>query len=131
VSESETKSEPNGTNETSALGGSLGTPWFDFAKLDFSRNPFAEMAARGVTDYGLKLLEVSSANAASAIDFLSHVLECRSVSDVVAISATEARRAVESAAARNRELFGLAQRLASHTGEPIRNHLVNAVRQAS
>ncbi len=133
-------------------------PW-----LDFSRNPFAGIAgrgiaqaqercdkikalsadlaealsetyasnARGATDYGLKLIEISSANTASAIDFLSHVLDSRSMTDAFTISATEARKALDTAAVQNRELFGLAQKLASATGEPIRKCVANALQQAS
>jgi phasin len=87
--------------------------------------------ARGATDYGLKLIEISNANTASAIDFLAHVLGSKSVTDVFSISASEARRAFDTAAARNRELFDLAQRLARETSEPIRKHVANTFQQAS
>jgi phasin len=87
--------------------------------------------ARGATDYGLKLIEMSNANTASAIDFLSHVLGSRSVTDVFTISATEARKAFDTAAAQNRELFDLAQRLARETSEPISKRVANAFQQAS
>jgi hypothetical protein len=53
------------------------------------------------------------------------------VTDVFTISATEARKAFDTAAARNRELFDLAQRLGQQTGEPIRKHVANALKQAS
>lgn len=159
MSESEMKSEPNGTNGTSALG----MPWFDFSKFDFSKNPFADIAGRSVagaqercdkikvisadlaealsetyassaraaTDYGLKVIEISNANTASAIDFLSHVLDSRSVTDVFTISAAQARKAFDAAAAQNRELFDLAQKLGPQTSEPIRKHVANALQQAS
>ena len=87
--------------------------------------------ARGATDYGLKLIEISNANAASAIDFVSHVLDSRSVTDVLSISAAEARKAFDSAAERNRELFELAHKLAERTGEPIRKHVASALQRAS
>ena len=163
MSESEMKSEPNGMNGTSALGMPLGMPWFDFSKFDYSKNPFADMAERGVaraqercekikalsadlaeavsetyasntrgaTDYGLKLIEISNANTASAIDFLSHVLDSKSVTDVFTISATQARKVFDTAAAQNRELFDLAQRLARETSEPIRKHVAHTFQQAS
>jgi phasin len=87
--------------------------------------------ARGATDYGLKLIEISNANTASAIDFLAHVLGSKSVTDVFSISASEARKAFDTAAARNRELFDLAQRLARETSEPISKHVANTFQQAS
>ena len=158
MSESETKSELNGTN-----GNALGMPWFDLSKFDFSKLAFSGSAERGVaraqehcdkmkalsadlaesfsesyaskaraaTDYGLKLIEMSNANTASAIDFLSHVLDSRSVTDVFSISATQARKAFEAAAAQNRELLDLAQKLGPQTSEPIRRHVAKALQQAS
>jgi hypothetical protein len=74
---------------------------------------------------------MSNANAAAAMDFFSHVLDSKSVTDVFTISAAEARKAFDTAAARNRELFDLAQRLGQQTGEPIRKHVANALKQAS
>jgi hypothetical protein len=49
----------------------------------------------------------------------------------LSVSATEARRAFEATAVQNRELWELASRLAKDTGEPIRNQVAKAFRQAS
>lgn len=137
--------------------GGLGTPWFKFSKNAFGEMAEHGVAraqercdkvkalsedvaealseayacnAKGATDYGLKLIEISKANTASAIDFVSHLLELRSVADVFTLSATEARKAFDAAATQNRELFDLAQRLARDTGEPIRRQVANALQQA-
>jgi phasin len=149
VSENETKIGLNG-------GGSLGMPWFGFSRNVFGEvaergvaqaqercgkikvlsEDFAETLsetyasnARGATDYGLKLIDISKANTASALEFVSRLLDLRSVTDVFNLSAAEARKAFDTAAAQNRELFDLAQRLARETGEPIRKHVANALQQ--
>ena len=43
--------------------------------------------ARSATDYGLKVLEISNANAASALDFLIHLCGSKSATDVFTLSA--------------------------------------------
>lgn len=97
---------------------------------DALRDAYASNA-RGAADYGLKMIEISKANTTSALEFVSHLMESRSLSDVLSVSATEARRAFETTAAQNRELWQLAERLAKETGEPIRNQVAKVFRQAS
>lgn len=87
--------------------------------------------ARGAADYGLKMIEISKANTASALDFVSHLLGSKSMTDVLTVSAAEARKAFETTAVQNRELWELASRLAKETGEPIKNQVAKVFRQAS
>ena len=86
--------------------------------------------ARGATDYGLKVFELSNANGASALDFLIHLCGSKSASDVFALSATQTRKAFDTASDQNRELWALTQKLASETGEPIRKHFSKFLHQA-
>ncbi|MCP3470592.1 phasin family protein [Bradyrhizobium sp. CCGUVB1N3] len=88
-------------------------------------------SARTATDYGLKVIEISNANASSAIDFLARVASSKSMTDVFTTSAAEARRAFDAAAAQNRQLWELAQRLATQSGEPIRQHVAKVFQKAS
>src|SRR6476660_9514125 len=71
--------------------------------------------ARSATDYGLKVIEISNANAASAIYFLSHLLGSKSVTDVVSLSATHAHKVFDTASAQSKDLLELAQKLATET----------------
>jgi phasin len=87
--------------------------------------------ARRATDYGLKLIEISNANTASAIDFLSQLLGSKSATDVFTLSATQARKAFDTASAQNKDLWELAQKLATETGEPIRKHVAKALHQGN
>ncbi len=83
--------------------------------------------ARSVTDYGLKVIEISSANTAAAIDFFAHLLGSKSMADALSLSATQARKAFDATSAQNTELWQLAQKLATETGEPIRKHVVKVL----
>jgi phasin len=87
--------------------------------------------ARHTTDYGLKVLEISNANAASAIDFFIGLLGSKSVADVVTLSASQARKTFDVASGQNKELWALGQKLATETGEPTRDHLAKLLHKAS
>src|SRR4030088_357220 len=80
--------------------------------------------ARSATDYGLKVIEISNANTACAIDFFAHLLGSKSVTDLFTLSAAQARKAFDTTSAQNKHLWELAQKLATETGEPIRKHVV-------
>ena len=86
--------------------------------------------ARSATDYGLKVFEISNANAASALDFLIHLCGSKSASDVFTLSAAQTRKAFDTASDQNKELWALTQKLASETGEPIRKHFSKVLHQA-
>jgi phasin len=88
-------------------------------------------SAGSATDYGLKVIDISNANAASAIDFFAHLLGSKSVTDVFTLSAAQARKAFDTASAQNKELRELAQKLATETGEPIRKHVAKVLHQAN
>jgi phasin len=87
--------------------------------------------ARSATDYGLKVIDISNANATSAIDFFACLLGSKSVTDVFILSATQARKAFDAASAQNKDLWELAQKLATETGEPIRKHIVKFLHQGN
>lgn len=86
--------------------------------------------ARSTTDYGLKVFEISNANAAAALDFMIRLCGSKSASDVLELSAAQTRKAFDTASDQNRELWTLAQKLAAETGEPIRKHFSKVLHQA-
>jgi hypothetical protein len=85
--------------------------------------------ARCTTDYGLKMFEISNANAASTLDFFVHLFGSKSATDVYSLSAAQARKAFDTASDQNKELWALAQKLATETGEPIRKRLTKVLHQ--
>ena len=148
VSEVEVKAGLNGTN-------GFGMPLFGLPKIalpglfgELSEKGVAnvkaaseEMAealretystnARSATDYGLKVIEISNANTASAIDFFAHLVGSKSVTDVVSLSATHAQKAFDTASAQSKDLWELAQKLAAETGEPIRKRVAKVLHQGN
>jgi phasin len=87
--------------------------------------------ARSATDCGLKVIEISNANTACAIDFFAHLLGSKSVTDIFTLSAAQARKAFDTTSAQNKDLWELAQKLATETGEPIRKHVVKVLHQGN
>jgi phasin len=87
--------------------------------------------ASSATDYGLKVFEISNANTASAIDFFVHLLDSKSATDVVSLSVEQARNAFDTATDQNRELWALAQKLATEAGEPVKKHFAKVLQQAN
>jgi len=86
--------------------------------------------ARSATGYGLKVFEISYANAASALDFFVHLYGSKSAIDVYTLSAAQARKAFDTASDQNKELWALTQKLATETGEPIRKRFTKVLHQA-
>ena len=87
--------------------------------------------ARTATNYGFKVIEISSANTASAIDFFVHLLDSKSATDAVTLSVEQGRKAFDTATDQNRELWALAQKLATEAGEPIKKHFAKVLQQAN
>jgi phasin len=87
--------------------------------------------AKGAADYGAKVIEISNANANSAFDFLARLMDLRSMSDVIDLSATQSRKAFEVASVQNRELWELARKVAIATAEPLKNSFSRVLQKAS
>jgi phasin len=151
VSENETKAGLNGTNGFSMpLFGFPKSAFIELAeqgagrardgceKIKAASEQMAEALresyssnAKSATDYGLKVIEISKDNAASAIDFFADLLASKSVTDVFTLSATQARKTFDTASAQNKELWALAQKLATETSEPIRKRVTKVLLPAS
>src|SRR6202171_631597 len=146
VSEAEVKAGLNGTNgfamplfglpkiALSGLFGELSEKGVE--KIKAASEEMAEALretyssnARSTTDYGLKVIEISNANTASAIDFFAHLLGSKSPTDVFSLSATQAQKAFDTASAQSKDLWELAQKLAAETGEAIRERVAKGLHQ--
>lgn len=87
--------------------------------------------ATSATDYGLKVIEISNANTASAMDFFALLLGSKSVTDVFTLSTAQARKVFDTTSAQNKDLWELAQKLATEAGEPIRKRVVKVLHQGN
>jgi phasin len=86
---------------------------------------------KGAADYGVKLIEISTVNTNSAFDFLTQLMDTKSLSEIVHLSATQSRKNVEATSAQNKELWQLAQKVATETAEPIKKGLTRVLQKAS
>ena len=86
---------------------------------------------KGAADYGVKLIEISSVNASSAFDFLTHLMGTKSLSEIMQLSATQSRRNFEVTSAQNKELWQLARKVATETAEPIKDSFTRVLQKAS
>jgi phasin len=87
--------------------------------------------ARTAADCGIKVIEIASANTNSAFDFLSKLMDTKSLSEIVHLSATQSRKHFEATSAQNKELWQLAQKVATETAEPIKKGLTRVLQKAS
>jgi phasin len=87
--------------------------------------------AKGAADYGAKVIEISGVNTNSAFDFFTNLMETKSLSEIMKLSATQSRKNIEVVSAQNRELSELARRLAAETAEPIKKSFTRALQKAS
>ena len=77
-------------------------------------------AAKGVSDYGLKVIEAARANTNSAFDFASQLMTVKSLSEVVELSTVHGRKQYEAVTAQTKELAAIAQKTAAAASEPVK-----------
>ncbi|HTP93444.1 MAG TPA: phasin [Xanthobacteraceae bacterium] len=83
-------------------------------------------ASKGASDYGLKVLETARVNTNAAFDFASELLTAKSISEVVELSSSHARKQFETFTEQSKELGALAQKVAAETAEPIKSGMSKA-----
>jgi len=88
-------------------------------------------AAKGASDYGLKVIEIARANANTAFDFLGKVVAAKSLSELIELSTAQAREQFEASTEQLKELTALAQKIAAETAEPIKSGVSSALHKAA
>jgi phasin len=88
-------------------------------------------AAKGASEYNLKVLEAARSNSNAAFDFAKELLDVKSLSDAVELSTAHARKQFEAMTAQTKELAALAQKVATETAEPIKNGMGNAFKKVA
>jgi phasin len=88
-------------------------------------------ASKGAADYGLKLIEISRANANATFDFASQMLAMKSISELVELSTAHARKQFDALSAQTKELSALAQKVTTETVEPIKDGVANALKKVA
>ncbi|TYL84131.1 phasin [Bradyrhizobium rifense] len=87
--------------------------------------------ASHAADYGTKVIEISRTNTSSALEFFSQLADARSFADLMTLSTAHGRKTFEAASAQNRELWDLAQKVATETAEPIKNSFNRVLHRAA
>jgi phasin len=77
-------------------------------------------ATKGVSDYGLKLIEAARENTNSAFDFATQLMTVKSLSEVVELSTAHSRKQYEAVTAQTKELAAIVQKVAVDTTEPVK-----------
>jgi phasin len=77
-------------------------------------------ATKGVSDFGLKLIEAARENTNSTFDFATQLMTVKSLSEVVELSTAHTRKQYEAVTAQTKELAAIAQKVAVDTAEPVK-----------
>jgi phasin len=83
-------------------------------------------ATKGASDYGLKVIEAARVNTNAAFDFAGELITAKTLSEVIELSSTHARKQFEALTEQSKELSALAQKVATDTAEPIKSGMNRA-----
>jgi phasin len=88
-------------------------------------------ATKGVSDYGLKVLEAARENTNAAFDYASELMTVKSLSEVVELSTAHTRKQFEAITAQSKELVAIAQKVAADTAEPMKESFGKAFKRVA
>ena len=86
-------------------------------------------ATKGVSDYGLKVIEAARENTNAAFDFATQLMTVKSLSEVVELSTAHSRKQFEALTAQSKELAAIAQKVATDTAEPVKESFGKAFKK--
>ena len=92
---------------------------------DLLRETYAT-AAKGATDYNLKIIEFARANTNTAFDFAQDLMEVKHPSELVALSTAHVQKRFETMIAQTKELTELAQKVTTETTAPLKAGVTKA-----
>jgi phasin len=88
-------------------------------------------AAKGASEYGLKVIDAARTNTNAAFDFATTLATAKSLSDVVELSSTHARKQFDTVSAQTKELTSLAQKVTTDAVEPLKAGMTSAFKKVS
>ena len=83
-------------------------------------------AAKGATEYNLRVIEIARINFNAAFDYAHELLGVKSLSEFMELSSTRARKQFETMTAQAKELTALAQKVSIETAEPLKTGIARA-----
>jgi len=97
---------------------------------DLLKNTYATVA-KAATDYNLKLIEIFRTNTRAAFDYAHELLGVKSPSEFIELSTAHARKQFDIVSAQNKELWALAQKVATEAAEPIKTGMSKTFNEAA
>jgi phasin len=83
-------------------------------------------AAKGASEYGLKVIDAARTNTNAAFDFATEMATAKSLSELVELSTAHARKQFDTVSAQTKELTSLAQKVTADTVEPFKTGFTSA-----
>jgi phasin len=87
--------------------------------------------ATGATNYNLKVIAIARTNTGAAFDCAHELLGAKSLSEFIELSTAHARKQFDIVSAQNKELWALAQKVATEVAEPIKMGMSKAFNEAA
>ena len=88
-------------------------------------------AAKGASEYGLKVIDAARTNTNAAFDFATEMATAKSLSELVELSTAHARKQFETVSAQTKELTSLAQKVTADTVEPFKTGFTSAFKKVA
>jgi phasin len=88
-------------------------------------------ASKGLSDYGLKVIETARANSNAAFDLYGELLTAKSYAEVVEKTTAYVRTQFDTMTAQAKELYEHAQKVCSDTAEPMKEGFAGAFGKAN
>jgi phasin len=88
-------------------------------------------AAKGTSEYGLKVIDAARTNTNAAFDFATEIATAKSLSELVELSTAHARKQFETVSAQTKELTSLAQKVSADTVEPFKTGFTSAFKKVA
>ena len=96
---------------------------------DLLQNTYTTVAT-GATNYNLKVIAIARTNTCAAFDCAHELLGAKSLSEFIELSTAHARKQFDIVSAQNKELWALAQKVATEATEPIKTGMSKAFNKA-
>ena len=88
-------------------------------------------AAKGTSEYGLKVIDAARTNTNAAFDFATEIATAKSLSELVELSTAHARKQFDTVSAQTKELTSLAQKVTADTVEPFKTGFTSAFKKVA
>lgn len=88
-------------------------------------------ATKGASEYGLKVIDATRTNTNAAFDYATSLMTAKSLSEVLEISSTHARRQFDTVSAQTKELSSLAQKVTTDAVEPLKTGFTSAFKKVA